>query len=122
MENKKYARNIELNFLSVSIYVVEGEYIKFHCSTNSMIDLKDTFLYVKFDIDQFLHFLMKNDFEAIEDDNVMIEYYIEDEEGVTYCETSPVNYLDYVVNYMNNDAVQRLLDICVSNFKQVYFK
>lgn len=66
--------------------------------------------------EQFLDLLHSNNIEECTDSKVLLDYYVEDEDGNTCCETYAVSIVDYLMNYVSNEKIARIIEISVENF------
>jgi hypothetical protein len=69
-----------------------------------------------FTTEQFLDLLHSNHIEECSEAKVLLDYYVEDEDGNTCCETYAVSIVDYLMNYVSNEKIATIIRISVENF------
>ena len=69
-----------------------------------------------FTTEQFLDLLNRNSIEECSDSKVLLDYYVEDEDENTVCETYAISIVDYLMNYVSNDKIANIIRISVEQF------
>lgn len=65
---------------------------------------------------EFLDLLRDNYIEDYIGDKIVLDYYVEDDEGDTQCQTYAVSVQDYVMNYISNDTIGKVLKVLLTKF------
>lgn len=58
---------------------------------------------------KFLDVLHENNVADNKDGNVVLDYYVEDDDCKIYCQTAVVSVEDYIMNYITNEIVRIVL-------------
>lgn len=64
---------------------------------------------VSFSIDEFMVYLHDNKIEIVEGGQVLIDWYVEDDDCETYCITEGVKFEDYIMNYIRPQSIKKVL-------------
>jgi hypothetical protein len=65
---------------------------------------------------EFLDLLRDNYIEDYIGDKIVLDYYVEDDDGDTYCQTYSVSVQDYIMNYISQDTIAKVLKVLLTKF------
>lgn len=89
------------------------EFVVFYCR-----DLDNSMRFsIVFNPQQFIGFLERYKISEVLDESVVIDFYVEDEEGVTCLETIALSVQDFVMNYISNNQIEEIIKHSLEEFR-----